>query len=268
MKQKTFSIVAMLLIGFIIFQMIFTWILQIRNQQIGAYQLANRFNIAAGAIGHPDLSPLPNEPPAIGEPIAMIKIPKIGIEQVVFEGSDSNTTKKGIGHVPGTAGISEYGTSIIVGRKSTWGAPFYKLNKLNKNDKIFITTVAGTKEYIVTKKKLSNEDLSNLKKNRLVLVTSSSILALSDYIIEAEMKEAPFMSTPQNRLRAEGFRMGSFSPTNIFLYIILIFLYIQIHFKILQMFDKVVAWTISFPTLMFFIMLLYNETAKLLPPTL
>lgn len=268
MKQKIFSIAAMLLVGFIIFQFIFSWILQIRSQQMGAYQLANRFNIAAGAIGHTDLSPLPNEPPYIGEAIAMIKIPKFGIEQIIFEGSDSNTTKKGIGHVPGTAGISETGTSILVGRMSTWGSPFYKLNKLKTGDKFFITNISGTKEYTITKTNLSKDDLLDFNKNRLLLVTSSSILALSDYIVEAKMRGAPFISTPQNRLRAEGFRMGSFSSINIFLYILLIILYAQVHFRILEAFDKFIAWTISFPIFMFLVMLLYNELTILLPPTL
>lgn len=268
MKQKTFSIAAMLLVGFIIFQFIFSWILQIRSQQMGAYQLANRFSIAAGAIGHLDLSPLPNEPPYIGEAIALIKIPKLRMEQIIFEGSDSNTTKKGIGHVPGTSGISETGTSILVGRKSTWGSTFYKIDKLKVGDIFFITNVSGTKKYKISDIGLKNEHLTDLKETRILLVTSSSILALNDYIIEAKMQGAPFISTPQNRMRIEGFRMGSLSSTNIILYFLLVFGYCFAHIRMLEIFDKVVVWTISFPIFLLLTSLLYNEITNLLPPTL
>ena len=269
MKQKIFRLLGIASIIFVCFEVLATPILQQRAQVIGATQLSERFNIANGAIGHPDLSPLPNEPDAIGDAIALIKIPKLKIEQVVFEGGDSEVTQKGIGHFSGSSGIAEYGMSILVGRRMTWGASFHNLDKLNIGDKLTTLTVAGPMDYKVTKLNASIEDLNaQYSKSMLALVTSTPEgISSSDYIVLAKATKPPYLSIPQNRYSGKGLREGSFN----FQFILYLILLIGLMFfwnKFSIIFGKPIAWAIFMPTGLSLMILFVRELDKLMPPTL
>lgn len=94
----------------------------------------------------------------IGEPLFTLKIPKIGLETVVVEGVDKDASlKKGPGHFPDCNAISteecvndakypgEHGNVAISGHRTTYGAPFFKLNELEKGD--VIDFISGRARY-------------------------------------------------------------------------------------------------------------------------
>lgn len=241
-----------------------------RSEVIGASQLSNRFQIAAGAIGYPELSPLPNEPDAIGDAIALIKIPKLGVEQIIFEGNNSSVTQKGIGHMSGSAGVAESGVSILVGRRMTWGAPFNKINKLKIGDKITTATVGGIMNYKVSKINATIEDLNTKKSESvLALVTSAPEgLAYKDYIVLAEAEKAPYPPTPQNRYDGHGFRQGQNIPLSCVVYLVLL---CTINFLIKPMsdcFGKIVTWSLISPVVCALMILFVKALDTALPPTL
>ena len=62
--------------------------------------------------------------------------------------------------------------------------------------------------------------------------------------------------------------MGSVPSTNIIIYFLLIFGYFFAHMRMLEIFDKFIVWTISFPIFLLLVSMLYNEITNLLPPTL
>jgi sortase A len=92
--------------------------------------------------GPPVIAPTVN-PPAEGKPIGEIRIPKIGINQVVVEGTAAQDLRKGPGHYIGTPLPGEAGNSGIAGHRTTYGHPFYNLNEVKKGDPIVVTTVQG-----------------------------------------------------------------------------------------------------------------------------
>jgi sortase A len=92
--------------------------------------------------GPPVAAPNAN-PPAEGKPVGEIRIPKIGINQVVVEGTATQDLRKGPGHYIGTPLPGEAGNSAIAGHRTTYGHPFYNLNELVKGDKIVLTTFQG-----------------------------------------------------------------------------------------------------------------------------
>jgi sortase A len=92
--------------------------------------------------GPPQVAPHTN-PPAEGKPIGEIRIPKIGINQVVVEGTATQDLRKGPGHYIGTPLPGEAGNAGIAGHRTTYGHPFYNLNELNKGDIIVVTTPQG-----------------------------------------------------------------------------------------------------------------------------
>jgi len=98
-----------------------------------------------------------------------ISIPKIDMEWMVSEGTDSRTLKEGPGFFTGSAFPGETGTCVVAGHRTTYGAPFSRLDELEEGDEIIIETT-GKEEftYIVTGQEA-------------VLPTDLSVLEDTDY---------------------------------------------------------------------------------------
>jgi sortase A len=89
--------------------------------------------------------------PAVGTPIGLMTIPRIGMDgAAIVEGTDENQLQQGPGHYPGTALPGQAGNSAIAGHRTTYGAPFYDLNELQPGDPIKIQTAQGTFNYEVS----------------------------------------------------------------------------------------------------------------------
>jgi len=89
--------------------------------------------------------------PADGAPVGIIRIPKIGVDKVVIEGTSAADLRQGPGHYPGTPLPGENGNSAIAGHRTTYGAPFYNLDALAPGDAIDVTTAQGSFTYRVTR---------------------------------------------------------------------------------------------------------------------
>jgi sortase A len=87
--------------------------------------------------------------PASGEPVAIIRIPKIGVDKVVVEGTTVADLRQGPGHYTGTPLPGQLGNAAIAGHRTTYGAPFENLDQLVVGDQIQVETLAGTFEYTV-----------------------------------------------------------------------------------------------------------------------
>jgi sortase A len=88
--------------------------------------------------------------PAEGDAVGEIRIPAIGINQVVVEGTNTQDLRKGPGHYTGTPLPGQVGNSAIAGHRTTYGHPFYNLNVLKPGNPIVLTTVQGIFVYDVT----------------------------------------------------------------------------------------------------------------------
>ena len=86
----------------------------------------------------------------VGRGIAVIQIPKIKVEKVVVQGVGRDDLKKGPGHVPSTAMPGQAGTFAVSGHRTTYGAPFFKLNELVKGDIITVISRTAIYTYSVT----------------------------------------------------------------------------------------------------------------------
>jgi sortase A len=93
---------------------------------------------------------VPTIPPAPeGEATAQIQIPEIGVDKIVVEGVSLPDLKKGPGHYPGTPLPGQEGNAAIAGHRTTYGAPFHRLDELEPGDEIIVTTVQGEFTYEV-----------------------------------------------------------------------------------------------------------------------
>ena len=102
--------------------------------------------------------------PAPGEGVFRLEIPAIDVRQVVVEGVNKEQLYKGPGHYPSCReGFErplctdfeemwpgENGRVIVSGHRTTYGAPFYNLDKLKPGDAIITETRWGDFRYEVT----------------------------------------------------------------------------------------------------------------------
>jgi sortase A len=99
------------------------------------------------------LAPAP--PPApVGSAVALIRIPRIGVEKAVVEGVGVADLKKGPGHYPGTPLPGQPGNAAIAGHRTTYGAPFNRIDELAPGDPIFVTTRQGSFRYEVSETRI------------------------------------------------------------------------------------------------------------------
>ncbi|MDQ1505312.1 MAG: sortase [Actinomycetota bacterium] len=88
-------------------------------------------------------------PPPSGESVANIRIPKIGVDKYVVQGVGLADLRKGPGHYPQTPLPGEQGNAAIAGHRTTYGAPFNRLDELAPGDEVLVTTVKGSFTYTV-----------------------------------------------------------------------------------------------------------------------
>jgi sortase A len=88
-------------------------------------------------------------PPPSGESVANIRIPKIGVDKYVVQGVGLADLRKGPGHYPQTPLPGEQGNAAIAGHRTTYGAPFNRLDELAPGDDVLVTTVKGSFTYKV-----------------------------------------------------------------------------------------------------------------------
>jgi len=87
----------------------------------------------------------------IGDSLTRIKIPKIGVDVVVVEGTTPSALRAGAGHYPETALPCEEGNVAIAGHRTTYGKPFANVDRLQPGDTILLETPIGTCTYEIQK---------------------------------------------------------------------------------------------------------------------
>jgi sortase A len=83
-----------------------------------------------------------------GDSLTRIKIPAIGVDMVVVEGTSSSALRAGAGHYPETPLPCESGNVAIAGHRTTYGKPFHDLDRVKPGDKIVLETPIGACTYV------------------------------------------------------------------------------------------------------------------------
>jgi LPXTG-site transpeptidase (sortase) family protein len=86
-----------------------------------------------------------------GTPIGRLVIPSIGMDLVMIEGTGTGDLKQGPGHWPETPFPGQLGNFVVSGHRTTYGAPFFKLNKIKVGDEIELILPYATVRYSVTR---------------------------------------------------------------------------------------------------------------------
>ena len=85
--------------------------------------------------------PIPQ--PFRGDPLLRLEIPEIGRDDIVGPGVALEDLKDGPGHYPDTPLPGQLGNAAIAGHRTTYGAPFYDVDRLSPGDEIITTLLNG-----------------------------------------------------------------------------------------------------------------------------
>jgi sortase A len=139
--------------------------------------------------------------PGPGDPVFRIRIPAIDIDYLVVEGVDTEALRKGPGHYPKCGrGFEEplctefdqvfpgqRGRVIVSGHRTTYGAPFWGVNKLERGDRILIDAKWGSFVYEVTRLEVVEPDSLTIvvpsRKAELVLTTCNPRYSAAERLI-------------------------------------------------------------------------------------
>ena len=84
-----------------------------------------------------------------GEPLGRVRMPTIGVSTVFVEGTDTDSLRSRPGHYAGTPLPGERGTVAIAGHRTTYGAPFRKVDRLRRGHRVQVETSYGRFNYTV-----------------------------------------------------------------------------------------------------------------------
>lgn len=89
-----------------------------------------------------------------GQAIGRIRIPRIGGNYVMVEGTDPAPLRKGPGHYPETPLPGMPGTVGVAGHRTTYGAPFNRLDQLRRGDEVRVEMPYATVTYRVERQRI------------------------------------------------------------------------------------------------------------------
>ena len=89
-----------------------------------------------------------------GAPVGRIMVRKIGLDDVVVEGTGTGDLRRGPGHYPDTPLPGARGTVAVAGHRTTYGAPFRRLDQLGRGDRIEMVMPYGRFTYTVERTRI------------------------------------------------------------------------------------------------------------------
>ena len=123
-----------------------------------------------------------------GRALGRIEFPSLDREYVFVQGTGLDVLRKGPGHYPKTSFPGEGGTVAIAGHRTTYGAPFRTVDKLDPGEHIILKMPYGELDYKVEKTQIVEPDatwITNRVKGpeRLVLSACHPLYSASQRIV-------------------------------------------------------------------------------------
>lgn len=113
-----------------------------------------------------------------GAPVGIIDIPRLGVHEVIVEGTDAEATQMGPGHRRDTSLPGQMGESVIMGRAAGYGGPFARIQELAPGDEFTITTGQGEHTYEVIGLRYAGDPsppLLQAGESRVILTTARGV---------------------------------------------------------------------------------------------
>lgn len=204
-------LVSALLIGFVAHVTLIGSLQHSRSQHVLYQDLRTNLALAVTPVGQLDFN---GDLVADGTPLALMTINRIGVSEVVVQGTTPSALTAGPGHRRDSVMPGQEGTSVIMGRQATYGGPFSGISSLANGDTIEITTGQGVAKYKVFGVRQEGDLLPvplEDGEGRLELITADGIpLAPSGAIHVDAVLTSDVQTTP-----APSFTMAALGPSEL-----------------------------------------------------
>lgn len=131
---KTLIATGLLLLSFVAYQLWGTGLAESRAQA----DLERQFTSQLPAV------------PTYGKPVTRIRIARLDVDKIVVAGTSYEALEKGPGLFDGSPLPGQFGNVSIAGHRTSYGAPFGRINELEIGDEIVLTRAGSTFTYIVS----------------------------------------------------------------------------------------------------------------------
>jgi sortase A len=122
-----------------------------------------------------------------GDPMGRIVMPAIGVSEVFVQGTGAGDLRAGPGHYPDTPFPGERGTVAIAGHRTTYGAPFRRVDKLERGDRIELRMPYGRFTYRVERTRIveptETSVIDRVDHDRLVLSACHPLYSAAQRIV-------------------------------------------------------------------------------------
>lgn len=122
-----------------------------------------------------------------GQPVGRIELPTVGERHVIVEGTSTANLRRGPAHYAGSSLPGQNGTFAVAGHRTTYGAPFRKLDKLDRGEKIVAAMPYGRFTYEVEKTRIVKPSdvwvTRRVGHERLVLTACHPLYSASERIV-------------------------------------------------------------------------------------
>ncbi len=132
-----------------------------------------------------------------GTPVAVLRVPRLGIDDVVLSGTTSPVLLSGPGHRRDTVLPGQAGASVVMGRHAVAGGVFAGLAELEVGDEITTITGQGEATYRVAGLRRSGDPLPAANgAGRLTLVSATGTPFVPEDVlrVDATLVSEPFAS--------------------------------------------------------------------------
>jgi sortase A len=141
---QTMITLGLVVLLFCAYELWFTGVYTGAQQRALADDLAREWARSVPAAAAPGSTPSAAPPVDVplGSGWAVLRIPSLGRDwnQVVVEGTTVEDLKRGPGHWPDTPDPGQVGNVVVSGHRTTYGAPFNRLDELDDGDALVLET--------------------------------------------------------------------------------------------------------------------------------
>jgi sortase A len=145
-----------------------------------------------------------DKPVVEGGPVALLSIPALGLSDVVVDGTASGDLLDGPGHLRTTPLPGNVGTSWVLGRRTTYGAPFAGISTLHPGDEIDVLGAQGAVRYTVKDVRRAGDPIpavpTGKSAGRLTLATADS----SGFLSVLRPKDVVYVDADTQRAHPSG----------------------------------------------------------------
>ena len=97
----------------------------------------------SGLVPDPARQPSFHRSQASGAPVTTLRIPTIGLDEVVRSGVSLDVIDRGVAHWAGTAGPGDDGNVVLAGHRTTHTRPFEDLDRISVGDLVYLDDGSG-----------------------------------------------------------------------------------------------------------------------------